>query len=95
MVGLAALIANGGVALMLYRCLAVDANMRSVWICSRNDALGNFAVLIAAMGVFWHRHRLAGCDRRRDYGRAGPVGRLANCSQARGETAIQAVMAAE
>jgi Co/Zn/Cd efflux system component len=29
-----------------------DANMRSVWICSRNDALGNFAVLLAAIGVF-------------------------------------------
>ena len=29
-----------------------DANMRSVWICSRNDALGNLAVMLAAMGVF-------------------------------------------
>jgi Co/Zn/Cd efflux system component len=37
---------------MLYRFRAGDANMRLVWICSRNDALGNFAVLIAAMGVF-------------------------------------------
>lgn len=52
MVGLAALIANGGVALMLYRFRAGDANMFSVWICSRNDAFGNFAVLLAAMGVF-------------------------------------------
>ena len=51
-VGFAALIANGGVALMLYRFRAGDANMRSVWICSRNDAIGNFAVLLAAMGVF-------------------------------------------
>jgi len=51
-VGLAALIANGGVALMLYRFRGGDANMRSVWICSRNDALGNFAVMLAAMGVF-------------------------------------------
>jgi Co/Zn/Cd efflux system component len=41
MVGLAALIANGGVAVMLYRFRAGDANMRSVWICSRNDAIGN------------------------------------------------------
>jgi Co/Zn/Cd efflux system component len=51
-VGVAALIANGGVALMLYRFRTGDANMRSVWICSRNDAVGNAAVLLAAMGVF-------------------------------------------
>lgn len=51
-VGIAALIANGGVALMLYRFRTGGANMRSVWICSRNDALGNAAVLLAAMGVF-------------------------------------------
>jgi Co/Zn/Cd efflux system component len=51
-VGIAALIANGGVAFMLYRFRTGDANMRSVWICSRNDALGNFAVMLAAMGVF-------------------------------------------
>jgi Co/Zn/Cd efflux system component len=50
-IGVAALIANGGVALMLYRFRTGDANMRSVWICSRNDALGNFAVMLAAMGV--------------------------------------------
>jgi Co/Zn/Cd efflux system component len=52
MVGIAALIANGGVALMLYRFRTGDANMRSVWICSRNDAIGNAAVLLAALGVF-------------------------------------------
>jgi Co/Zn/Cd efflux system component len=51
-VGVAALIANGGVAIMLYRFRTGDANMRSVWICSRNDAVGNAAVLLAAMGVF-------------------------------------------
>src|SRR3954454_23397706 len=51
-VGVVALIANGGVALMLYRFRAGDANMRSVWICSRNDAVGNAAVLLAATGVF-------------------------------------------
>jgi len=51
-VGIAALIANGGVALMLYRFRSGDANMRSVWICSRNDAAGNLAVMLAAMGVF-------------------------------------------
>jgi Co/Zn/Cd efflux system component len=51
-VGVAALIANGGVALMLYRYRSGDANRRSVWICSRNDAICNFAVMLAAMGVF-------------------------------------------
>jgi Co/Zn/Cd efflux system component len=51
-VGFAALVANGGVALMLYRFRTGDANMRSVWICSRNDAIGNLAVLLAAAGVF-------------------------------------------
>jgi Co/Zn/Cd efflux system component len=29
-----------------------DSNMRSVWLCSRNDVLGNLAVLLAALGVF-------------------------------------------
>jgi len=51
-VGIAALIANGAVALMLYRFRSGDANMRSVWICSRNDAIGNVAVVFAAAGVF-------------------------------------------
>jgi Co/Zn/Cd efflux system component len=50
-VGILALVANGVVALMLYRYRTGDANMRSVWIYSRNDALGNFAVLLAALGV--------------------------------------------
>jgi Co/Zn/Cd efflux system component len=51
-VGLLALLANAGVALLLYRYRGGDANMRSVWICSRNDAIGNVAVLMAAAGVF-------------------------------------------
>ncbi len=50
-----ALVVNGGVALMLYRFRTGDANMRSVWICSRNDALGNLAVMLAALGVFGTR----------------------------------------
>ena len=37
---------------MLYRFRGGDANMRSVWICARNDAIGNLAVLLAAVGVF-------------------------------------------
>ena len=51
-VGFAALLVNAGVAVMLYRFRSGDANMRSVWICSRNDALGNVAVMLAALGVF-------------------------------------------
>ncbi|WP_184081783.1 cation transporter [Sphingobium subterraneum] len=51
-VGALALAANVGVALLLYRYRTGDANMRSVWICSRNDAIGNVAVMLAAVGVF-------------------------------------------
>ncbi len=51
-VGFLALLVNAGVAAMLYRYRAGDANMRSVWLCSRNDALGNIAVMLAALGVF-------------------------------------------
>lgn len=51
-VGVLALAANVGVALMLYRFRDGDANRRSVWICSRNDAIGNVAVVAAAAGVF-------------------------------------------
>lgn len=51
-IGALALAANTGVAIMLYRFRTGDANMRSVWICSRNDAIGNIAVMAAALGVF-------------------------------------------
>jgi Co/Zn/Cd efflux system component len=51
-VGFVALVANVGVALMLYAYRNGDANMRSVWLCSRNDAIGNAAVMLAALGVF-------------------------------------------
>lgn len=50
-VGFVALIANVVVAVLLYRFREGDANMRSVWLCSRNDAIGNAAVMIAALGV--------------------------------------------
>jgi len=50
-IGTLALIVNVIVALMLFRFRDGDANMRSVWICSRNDAIGNLAVLGAAFGV--------------------------------------------
>jgi Co/Zn/Cd efflux system component len=47
-----ALAANVSVAWMLYAFREGDANMRSVWLCSRNDAIGNLAVIAAAAGVF-------------------------------------------
>ncbi len=51
-IGLLALLANGSVAVLLYAYRKGDANMRSVWLCTRNDALGNVAVILAALGVF-------------------------------------------
>lgn len=51
-VGVAALTANASCAVLLYTYRGGDANMQSVWICSRNDVLGNLAVLLAALGVF-------------------------------------------
>ncbi len=50
--GTIALIANTSVAFMLYAYREGDANMRSVWLCSRNDAIGNVAVMLAGLGVF-------------------------------------------
>ena len=51
-IGALALIANVSVATLLYTYRGGDANMRSVWLCSRNDAIGNLAILLAAAGVF-------------------------------------------
>ncbi|HVL74481.1 MAG TPA: cation transporter [Noviherbaspirillum sp.] len=51
-IGALALLANLSVAALLYAYREGDANMRSVWLCTRNDAIGNVAVLIAALGVF-------------------------------------------
>ena len=50
-VGLLALLSNVGVGMLLYAYREGDANMRSVWLCTRNDAIGNIAVLAAALGV--------------------------------------------
>lgn len=52
LVGALALAVNLGVAWLLYAWREGDANMRSVWLCTRNDAIGNLAVLAAALGVF-------------------------------------------
>lgn len=51
-VGVLALAANIGTAAMLFAYRRGDANMRSVWLCSRNDAIGNVFVVLAASGVW-------------------------------------------
>jgi Co/Zn/Cd efflux system component len=51
-IGLLALAANAVSFGLLWAYRTAEANMRSAWICSRNDVLGNLAVLLAAMGVF-------------------------------------------
>jgi Co/Zn/Cd efflux system component len=51
-VGLLALAVNFSVALLLFRFREGDANMRSVWLCTRNDVIANVLVLVAAAGVF-------------------------------------------
>jgi Co/Zn/Cd efflux system component len=51
-VGVAALLANAASFGLLWAYRDGDANMRSAWVCTRNDVLGNLAVLLAAAGVF-------------------------------------------
>ena len=51
-IGVAAPLANGAVAAMLFAYRSGESNMRSIWLCSRNDVIGNVAVLLAAAGVF-------------------------------------------
>jgi Co/Zn/Cd efflux system component len=51
-IGFVALTANLAVAALLYAYREGNANMRSVWLCTRNDAIGNLAVMVAAAGVF-------------------------------------------
>lgn len=52
-IGVLALAANVASVLILVRYKDGDANVRSVWLCSRNDAIGNVAVMLAALGVFY------------------------------------------
>lgn len=51
-IAILALVVNVGVAVMLYRYRGGDSNLRSVWLCSRNDAIGNLAVILAGTVVF-------------------------------------------
>lgn len=50
-IGVLALAANVFCLLLLWRHRGDDINMRSAWICSRNDVIGNAGVLLAAVGV--------------------------------------------
>ena len=52
MIGVLALLTNLASVMLLVRYKDGDANVRSVWLCSRNDAIGNVAVMIAALGVW-------------------------------------------
>ncbi|NEX59911.1 cation transporter [Noviherbaspirillum galbum] len=52
LIGMLALVTNGFVAALLYAYRNGDSNMRAVWLCTRNDAIGNVAVMLAALGVF-------------------------------------------
>jgi Co/Zn/Cd efflux system component len=52
-VGILALAANVSSVLLLMRYKDGDANVRSVWLCSRNDAIGNVVVMVAAVAVWW------------------------------------------
>ena len=70
-VGFAALAVNAGVAFMLYRYRGGDANMRSVWICSRNDALGQRGRDVRRARRVRHRDRMARSAGRVRDGRAG------------------------
>jgi cation diffusion facilitator family transporter len=51
-IGMLALAANVASVLILMRYRDGDANVRSVWLCSRNDAIGNVAVMLAALAVW-------------------------------------------
>lgn len=51
-IGLMALMANLASVFILMAYKDGDSNIRSVWLCSRNDAIGNIAVMIAALGVW-------------------------------------------
>lgn len=52
-IGILALTTNVASVLLLYRWRDGDANVRSVWLCSRSDAIGNVAVILAAGLVAW------------------------------------------
>jgi len=52
-VGSVALMVNAFVAYILFKFKDGDSNMQSVWLCSRNDAIGNVTVILASVGVYY------------------------------------------
>lgn len=99
-VGLLALLANAGVAALLFAYRNGDANMRSVWICSRNDAIANVGVVLAALGVFgtgtgWPDVIVAGVIAGLSLWGAGQIVRQARAELSTGSSAERAVAAAE
>ena len=58
-IGFWALLANAISFGLLWMYRSDDADMQSAWLCTRNDAAGNLAVLLAAVGVFGYRDRMA------------------------------------
>ena len=72
-VGFLALAANVASVLLLMRYKDGDANVRSVWLCSRNDAIGNVAVMIAAVGVWGTATAWPDLVGGRHHGRAVPL----------------------
>ena len=79
-VGILALLSNVAVALLLYRYRSGDSNMRSVWICSRNDAVGNIAVVAAGDRCIYDSARVAGRYGRPHHGKSVVVGCVADRS---------------
>ena len=75
-VGVAAFAANAASFALLWAYREGDANMRSAWICTRNDSIGNLAVLARRGRRVRHRHRMAGHRRGHDHGGSGVAGRL-------------------
>src|SRR5690606_18651417 len=85
--GLLALAANISCALMLWRHREGDANRRSVWICSRNAAIGNIAVVAAALAVSGTRSGWPGLVAAGSVASLGARGGWQIIRQARGELA--------
>jgi Co/Zn/Cd efflux system component len=56
-VGGLALLVNAFVAFILFRFKDGDSNMQSVWLCSRNDAIGNIVVVLASIGVYYFQSK--------------------------------------
>ena len=51
-IGMLAFVVNVSVAALLFRHRAGDSNRRSIWLCTRNDAIANIAVILAGIGVW-------------------------------------------